>query len=228
MKKLFTLCGAMLLHGGQARSSVEVLNFQPCAQNAVITMLKDGALQKNVDIDLYIPGEQPKVKLTTDETGAVRLPTLKPAGYCLRAWVGFELEANICLAVSNEKEMPSSFTVNLAATSAHLFEVSVQAAESRPPSAHVKEFSGVVRDPTGTAIPRAVIAVGPVGDRKESHAKKVTSDESGRFSLGLKRGVYTALFEAPGFQTRVLVFELSSSGSSENLQIKMDIGECSE
>ncbi|MGC4048546.1 MAG: TonB family protein [Paludibaculum sp.] len=87
-------------------------------------------------------------------------------------------------------------------------------------------ISGVVRDPSGAAVPRArVILTFPGSDRKEV----TNSDPAGRFTFDpLPDGNYTLRVAAPGFALSAIKQVTLTGGAGGDVEIMLQAGQISE
>jgi len=109
--------------------------------------------------------------------------------------------------------------------SVSLLDARLAIAEKTPITHNIHEFKGLLLDPSGAAISGAEIAI-IRKNSKPGPAAKVKSDESGRFKSTLDDGTCVAFFQAPGFRTEIVAFELDNKPDPKELRISMRIGGC--
>jgi hypothetical protein len=122
------------------------------------------------------------------------------------------------LAVSKGKgKNESSFTLNLAIRppSPPTLEDKIVAAEAAD-AARLRQFEGVVVDPSGARIAQTKIDVFKKGSRGTVRAGQTQSDADGRFSVNLPEGSYAAVFSIPGFSIYIVVFEITQNADPAN------------
>lgn len=90
-------------------------------------------------------------------------------------------------------------------------------------STRIKDFHGTVVDPTGAPIPQTAIYVYRENAWDGDPLLELSTDNVGGFDAHLENGIYVAAFVCPGFQRRVLTFEVTASGKPE-LHISLDVG----
>lgn len=210
-------------------SMVEVLTVQPSSQNVRIAVLKDG--KPVPDVKLVVSGTDGQIRfnLSTNRHGATKIRKLAPGNYCIMAVATPTLRADLCLAVSRKaKKATSSFSMDLIVKPRlpPTLEEELEAAEATAPNERIREFAGDVEDPSGAVVPNVDIEVFRRGDRDKAHALKLRTDQRGRFSAALADGVYTAVFQIGGFQTRLLTVELAKDAVQQDLRVNLKLGLC--
>jgi hypothetical protein len=207
--------------------SVEVLEIHPSAQKPVITVLKNGAPQPGATLAVFTNDGKPKLNLTTDSRGMVKLPHLHPGIYRLTTSTSPTLGATLCLQFfAAHQENPGAFTMELRVQPPPQpsFEEQLAAAAASPASFSSRTFSGTVFDPSGTAIPRASIAIYKRFSGVAARPHKIRSDEHGRFSATPSPGRYTAVFSASGFGVQFLTFEIARGAAENPVSVKLNLG----
>jgi len=214
--------------------SVEV-NAPPkkSSRNVVITTLFDGKPRKGVKVEIYRVRKQEETDrsftFATGEDGVVAPPALPPGEYCIVASADLNLRSDLCLrVVSHSKGKTSSFSMELIATRFPTWEQRLAAAEQMPFQARLRDFGGVVRDPSGAAISCVSIEVMRKGTQGKERVTQFTSDKDGGFWSDLADGAYIAVFSAQGFSTQLVPFEIAKTEGSGDLQIRLDIGAATE
>jgi len=213
-----------------ACSVVEVINSQPSSQSVQIRTLQKGTPLKNVRIEIFTM--DPKVLLfsvTTNHRGVASLPTLSPGRYLVAATGATGLGADLVLDVSKDKGRKTSLfsmELSLRPPPPPTMDERMTDAEKMPIREPVKEFVGILQDPAGGSVPNATVTVYAKGSRDKARALEIKTDGTGRFSAPLADGTYTILFEAPGFQTEIAVFEISGYAQARDLRISLKLGLC--
>lgn len=217
---------------GAARS-VEVIKVRPSSQNPRVTVLRDGKLLPDANLEISGITGRPKLSLRTDAQGAVKLPHLRHGQYCLTASTLPTLSGTICLKISGgHVRQPDAFSIQLVPhpPPPPTFEEKLAAAENAPVDLVTRAFSGNIVDPSGTAIRKASVALYSQGVKVRSHRSKTTTDRSGHFSAHLNPGKYTVVILSPGFEMRFVTIEVSPDAAENglNLKLKMRIGAITE
>jgi hypothetical protein len=207
---------------------VEVLNVQPSAQRVRITTLRDAKPVGNVPVAVLSADEQPRFSFSTNNKGTAVLPKLSPGRYHIAATAPGGFRADLILEVTVQPgRKTSSFSMDLVLKPPPppTMEEKIAAAENTAPAESLKVFTGFVVDPTGAALAETAIAFYPKGSRGRRAAAETRSDESGRFSVHLPAGTYTAVFRRSGFAARFFVFEIADSGESKDLRVALQLAE---
>ena len=212
MRGLGIFALGMLATGSAAANTVVVVSVQRCSSspNAVIAVTEKDRGSRGAHLDIYREiehGERPAWAGLTDKHGVAKPPELVPGTYRIVADSG-KLDATMFLTVSNDGDDTARCEIKLTPPDAP------RAFDSLPePSANisVRELRGVVQDASGAVIQHAKIRVLRKSADKEDLAK-VQSDEKGQFSLRLDRGTYLAVFQVPGFRTRVVSLKVAKDG----------------
>jgi hypothetical protein len=222
-----TLVSASLASAKPAE--VQVLNVEPSFQHVRILTLYDGKPLQGVKLEVFSKDERRRLSLATNEQGIAKLSLSPPGRYRIAADAANGLGADLILAVSKGKgKKESSFTLNLAVRPPPppSFEDKIVAAEKAGP-VRLRQFEGVVMDPSGGVVPQTRIGVFKKGSRGKLQIAKAESDASGHFFAHLSDGSYTALFSAQGLSTYIAVFEIAKdddSADTAGLRIVLQIG----
>jgi 5-hydroxyisourate hydrolase-like protein (transthyretin family) len=197
--------------------------------NVVVTTLFEGKPRKGVKVEIYRCHKQmeanPTFTLITGEDGTVAPPALSPGEYCIVASADLNLAADLELRVSSHfKEKTSSFSMELVASRFPTWEQQLTAVEQMPVKDRLQDFSGVVRDLTGAAIPSVSIEIIRKGTQGKERVAQLKSDRDGRFSTELAEGWYIAVFLAQGFGAQLLPFEISKTQGAGDLRVRLEIG----
>jgi len=210
-------------------SEVEVLNCATSSQGARITIDLRGKAAKDVKLVATTLENQLIQVLSIDDSGLAVMPPLAPAKYLVTASAPENLGGSICVEISKKKsKQVSSFSLALKPLSPNSLTIEqlLAAAGNDAPSEHIQEFKGLVVEPTGMGVSGTVIQIFPKGARlrDDARAVKVITDANGHFSAALADGIYTAFFATPGFQTKMLTFEISRQGTASDLRISLQLG----
>jgi hypothetical protein len=210
-------------------SEVEVLNCAASSQEAHITIDLHG--KPTTDVNLTVTTLQSELVqvLSIDDSGLAVLPPLTPAKYLVTASAPENLGGSICVEISKKKsKQVSSFSLALKplSPSSLSIEQMLAAAENSARSEHLQEFKGLVVEPSGMGVSGTVIQIFPRGARARDDARavKAITDAKGHFSAALADGIYTALFMTPGFETKIVTFEISAQGTANGLRISLQLG----
>lgn len=210
------------------RAECVVIGPTKSSQHILVRTLLDGKPQKGVQIKIFKSkpglGEEsaPLAVLTSTQDGRVSPPTLSPGHYHLRATSDARLIADLYLDVSTQAEA-SAFSMELAPNPFPTREDRIATAEQSSARERVKEFRGVVYDPSGAVIPGVSIEIVRRGTEGRDRAAQVKSGGAGAFVASLSEGSYVALFFSPGFQIRVVAFDVSRQGSFD-LKVTLQLG----
>ncbi len=230
MRLLPTAAAFLFFSAGVTNAaSVEVIGIVPSSQNARITVLLDGKPQKDVKLMLTTTDGQPKASLVTDSRGGVRLPTLPPGNYCVTASADPMSHSMMCLAISaHHGKKKFSMILVPAVPPPPTFEEKLSAAEMTFPGEGTRHLEGFVQDALGAAIPGAEVEILPYGSRDLVHARKTITNIDGHFSYPVEPGDYTVIFKASGFETKILVFDVSANAPNHQVRVRMEIGTITE
>jgi hypothetical protein len=225
---------AVLLIAAEATiacSVVEVVETLPSSPNVRLTVFKDGIPQQNATlvVALQTSGQEVGPALATDARGRAELQNLTPGTYCISATADSKLGAVLCLVVSSAHHRKrSEFSLQLAPLPPPpptLAEQLEQASKS-PPQVRARAFEGIVTDVAGAPIPRAGLVVYVHRSGRNPSLIRLEADAHGQFSVPLNPGRYAAAFQSPGFQTRLVGFEIAPDESQESVPIVLQIGSC--
>jgi 5-hydroxyisourate hydrolase-like protein (transthyretin family) len=86
-----------------------------------------------------------------------------------------------------------------------------------------RSLRGVVRDETGSPIPKATVDVFVQGSQGEQPVTTMQTDAGGRFSADLPDGKYVLEVGVPEIGEPTLQVDLSKSGDSPELEIKLAV-----
>jgi hypothetical protein len=205
------------LASGQC-SVVQVLNVEPSSQRIRILTMHSGTPVSNARVEV----DELLMSVSTNKEGIARLRISRPGKYLVTANTFDGLGAEIILIVSKGKQKTrSSFTLNLLS-----FEDKIVAAENAG-AMKLRQFDGIVTDPSGAALAQTKIEVFKKGSRGKSQAAATESDSAGHFFAQLPDGFYTGVFSVPFFSTCIVVFEIAKGDDSavaKDLRIMLQLG----
>lgn len=207
--------------------AVEVVPIQPSSERPIITVTKDGLVQAGAQIVLSAQNGKPKLSMTSDFRGTVRMPRVRPGTYCIVASTSPTLRADLCLQIANENHRArGAFAMELAVKPPPPATLAEKLADAQraPVSATNRQFSGTIVDPSGTGISRVSVVVYGQRPGYVRHPHKSLSDKHGRFSARLAPGKYVAVFSCPGFETQLVTFEVARSAEVRELDVKLRVG----
>jgi hypothetical protein len=203
-------------------SAVQVLNVEPSSQRIRILTLHGGTPVGNARVEVFFYYDEPRMSVSTNKEGVARLRISPPGKYTITAKTADGLDAEIILAVSKSKQKTeSSFTLNLVG-----FDDKIVAAE-KAAAIKVRQFAGIVTDPSGAALAQAKIEVFKKGSRGKLKTAATESNPAGHFFAQLPQGFYTAVFNVYGFRTCIAVFEIAKGDDStgaKDLTIMLQLG----
>jgi hypothetical protein len=209
--------------------AVEVLTAQPSARNVRISVDVNGVPAPGAVISVYSGNERFLFRTSANGSGIARLRQLSPGAYHIVAAGEGELRSDIVLMVAKKTGESSSVfqmdLLNKPALPPH-DEYALMAAKL-PVTEQIPEFKGQVVDPSGAAIPQALIEIYSDGAKDGRHAVQLKTDADGSFLQHLNDGTYRTLVMFPGFKTNFFVFQISRSATDKNLRVPLQIGGCS-
>lgn len=161
------------------------------------------------------PGASPYWRGVTDANGRLFPPKLARGKY----WIFADADrrkAELYIDVSSVNNERAKIEMKLTIPR-------IGDAEDSPIAVRVKEFHGIVLDPSGSVLPQADIQVLDRDNLDAGAVLKIQSDSAGHFSAHLEKGTYVAIFHSPGFKSFVSVFEVTEKGDAE-LRITLQVG----
>jgi hypothetical protein len=122
--------------------------------------------QKGAKIEIYRyelgPGQEAmlRLSLTSDDQGRVVPSKLAPGHYRVVASADKKLRADLFLDVlAHYDEKVSVFSMELVASPFPTLEELLSEAEQKPIKDRVREFRGIVYDPSGAVVPKVTIEI---------------------------------------------------------------------
>ena len=191
----------------------------PASQNIEVTVTRKGRPVEGVSVTFNVNNqEEPYWTGSTDANGKLFPPKLSPGSYRIIAKAGAR-EGELDLEVKEYSDHPKP---------REKFELvlilpQVGKAETAPVTEWVRDFRGVVVDPVDAVIPSAEVEVFLQKDVESGPVIKLQTDEKGRFSAHLDKGLYVGIFWAQGFAGYRLVFEVNDKGAPA-LRIPLKVG----
>jgi len=233
MKTLTVLCAFLLFAGTATSECVEVAPLKPLISSPEVTIMASaqGKPAARAAVEVLIHGNKTLFFHVTDERGVSKLPRLKPGDYSVVVTSADNLFSKLILlhVTDDPKGTAGVFVMDLKPVQLPSASPARAAAAKVPVSERVLEFKGVVEDPTGAAVPNALIEVFP-RESKESKEDAVPvglrTDTYGRFSSSLPGGTYTAIIRSPGFRAWFLVFEITKEGKAKELHATLQVAAC--
>jgi carboxypeptidase family protein len=230
MKILAILCAFLLFASFAAAECVEVVPLKPQLSSTDVTIVAsaDGKPAARAAVEVLVHGNETLFFLVADDRGVVKLPRLKPGDYSVVATSGDNLQSQmILLHVSDDANgAASAFLMDLKPQTLPSAAPAIASAAKAPVSERVREFKGVVQDPTGAAVSRALIEVFPKDSKNNSTPVGLRTDKNGHFSSSLPGGTYTAIIRSPGFRPWFLVFEITKEGETKELHATLQVAAC--
>ncbi len=210
-----------------ARAHVEAMTYQFSARHARITTLQDRYPLPGVKLFMLRADRQPRFIASTDDHGVAILPKLFPGNYHISAESTKGERSELLLYVTNYAvDDTTSITVNFAVSS-----LPQSLPESEPfgsganfdvqkasVTEHLREFKGVLKDPSGAFVLGARVRVFLKAEANHAAIVESRTDEHGRFSAILPEGTYLARIQSPGFRAWFVVFEISKTAESKELE----------
>lgn len=213
-----------------ASASTRVLSIYKSGQHARIDARNNGKPLAGIRVEVYrgfgwhdgLPHSKALLLLTSNQLGEVTLPTLPDGEYLILALSKPNLEDWLYLDVSSDERSRQSFDLNLW-PQPPTFAEKLAAAEASTEVATVSEIRGIVFDPTGAHIPKATVEVLVKGTQGKRHAATLRTGADGEFSAEMPEGQYVLIVSALGFVQYFRLVTVSRLGSSDALQIKLQI-----
>jgi len=169
-------------------------------------------------------GSKPTLEVVSDSRAVFQTIQLQPGHYHAVAHAPYGGRAEIYLnVVPDASQNTSTFTLWLCNMSPLRQAEWKPSDEDIPVKERIPTFSGTLYDPTGAAISGAEIKVVRKGTEGKGVVANLKSEPDGRFAVKLPVGLYIAFFFSPGFEIRVVPFEITSASSGE-LHIVLPIG----
>lgn len=222
------------LYPAPAMQSVTVVAPAKSGERVRIAVLLNGHGEKGVRVDIFRyqlgsgRAEKWLFALTSDAYGWVNPRRLPPGHYHAIALSGNMLRADLYLDVSPDSGKSAiAFPMPLLPSGIITREELIAKAEQKPLTDIVKEFRGVVYDPTGAVIAGASIEVVRKGTAGKVKVANLKSDEKGKFYKRLRYGEYVAIVSMPGFETRFLSFAVTEGGAPQ-LNVTLSVAPMSE
>ena len=213
--------GSLLFANLASAKCSPVQKAEPSSQRIRILTLHNGTPVSKARVEVFFYDE-PRMSVSTDKEGVARLKVSRPGEYLVTAKTADALGAEIILAVAKGKQKTeSSFTLNLVG-----FEDKIGAAENAA-AIKVRQFDGIVTDPSGAGLAQAKIEVFKKGSRGKLQTATRESDTAGHFFAQLPEGFYTAVFDTYGFSTCIVFFEIAKgddSTAAKDLTIMLHLG----
>jgi len=222
-------------------------------QGLQVTVVFDGkpASGAKIEVRRTYPDKETLV-LVTDGLGKAVLPQLPAGEYHIRAAPAtspnFSGEIDFCVAECPDDDFEiTDFTVDSLDGTLHPIDRSalgmselvidlapnrnpqwtqlLASAERDPTVLLIREILGVVLDQSGAVVPGASIDVIRRGGKANEPVAGLQSDPSGRFLIPVSDGDYFVLISSPGFASRALQITVSPSGSTDDLQLVLTVGQ---
>lgn len=205
-------------------SSAEIVVITPPAsQNIEVTIMCKGKPAAGILTTFNLNGQrEPYWSGSSDSNGKLFPPKLTPGSYRIVAKSGAR-EGELDLEVVKDDDQQRPAERPSAKFEMDLILPRVGEAENAPVTAWVRDFQGVVVDPTGALIPNAEVEIYLQKDLDVGPVMKVKTNEKGEFSAHLDKGTYVAIFWSQGFASYRLVFEVTEKGAPA-LHIPLAIG----
>jgi uncharacterized GH25 family protein len=210
--------------------SAECVEITPAvhlsSDNVRITTVFNGSALRDAKVEIFFATEQkPGLVVFTDSQGVASIPKLAHGFYRVVATGPKNQTAELSLYVNVPALTSITSFEMILVPSVSLLDARLAIAEKTPITRNIHEFKGLLLDPSGAAISGAEIEI-IRKNSKPGPAAKVKSDESGRFKSTLDDGTYVAFFQASGFRTEIVAFELDNKPDPKELRISMRIGGC--
>ena len=203
--------------------TVQPLVELPPSKKVRLVALVGGKPLPNASIELVQNGPQPLAVLRTNRHGVAKLPALKPGFYSVLAASENQSRYRMDVHVLDKaKDQTGTFLLEL--------QTAVVPSEDEVPTSggrvevteRIQSFKGIVQDPSGAAVPRAVIRVFAKGVK--SPVVLLKTDESGNFSSHLAEGSYTVVVRSQGFKTFIMGLQVAPNGEAKELEVPLKIG----
>jgi hypothetical protein len=170
-----------------------------------------------------------QLKITKD--GSIVVPQVAPGRYLVSVKSAENIGAALCVDIGSDPPGQTSvFTLKLNPLSPPnptLAEL-LTAAKNKGSAEQVRQFHGVVRDPSGAGISGVTITAYKDGIQNKKHRSAIYSDKAGDFFFPLPEGKYVVSFEIAGFKTQFMAIEIAKDGGEKTLPVALQLGEVSE
>jgi hypothetical protein len=226
-----TFCLLCAVSAAMAQVVVVVRDVQPSSQNPRITVLSDGQAQPGAKLAVSDANGEQKLVRSADSHGIAVLPDVRRGKYCIVTSTSPTRRADSCLQIANGRVSKATvFSMQLVVQPPPppTLEERLQAAAKAPVGLLTRVFTGTVQDITGAAIPRASVAVYRQEATDTAQPFKTTTDVQGQFSAVLTAGKYTVVIQSPGFETQLVMVEISPVAAQKDLNVKLNVGAIAE
>jgi hypothetical protein len=214
--------------------------FEPSSPNIRVVTFLDSKVAAGAKVDVLAISANSRAlreTMVTDDKGVAVLPTLSPGNYVLHMWTitqGWFADSEMPVYVpSDGKTDPITYMMTLTpdtTISKALEALGGGSAASALPGKPLKEFTGVVQDAAPEPLGGIDIVVWRIAGQNQIAAAETKSGTDGKFHVALADGAYFAMFKLAGFQSRVLVFQITARDSSEYdsapLIVSLTVGQC--
>lgn len=210
-----------------------------------IAVVSNGKPLSGAKVELYRYGlggrpNTPILTLLCDKHGWVKTSKLSSGMYELAVHADNNLQANLLLQVSSRYgNRPVAFGMELRPSNpvpvrpdiaeaddipaANRPQVDLTEAEKVPITDRLQVFRGVVTDPIGAVLPKAIIQLVAKEASGTKILDQIKSAADGEFEAQLSPGIYVAIFSVRGFKNKVIGFEISPEGTGL-LKVTLEIG----
>ncbi|HEY0797289.1 MAG TPA: carboxypeptidase-like regulatory domain-containing protein [Acidisarcina sp.] len=224
---------ALAAVGRAAATFVEVRSIPDTSAHVRIAVTLAGKPLRRAKVAIYpvILGQadpvRPRFVLRANDRGMVELRTLPAGYYHATAHPREDLKGNLYFRVAlSDIGNPTMLTMELARVTT-LADV-ISASEAKGDVERVGTFSGVVRDVSGASIPEVSIEVMRRGTMGQTFVARLKSGAAGEFRAKLNAGRYVAMFQAQGFMTRIVTFDIVPVMNTRDLDVVLGVGEQTE
>jgi hypothetical protein len=200
VKRALVTAFCLLSVGIVAAESVMVTTVKPLesSRHVRIVVILNGKPVKGVKVDFCkTPGGQICFSVMTGDDG-IAAPRVLPLGnYAVVAMIEDSVNAGLYLHVSRKGKV-TSFPMDLTESS-QASQAVMAAAEKLPIREHVRDFQGLLQDPSGALISGVSVKVVRKGSEDKTDTLVLKSDVNGRFSAQLGDGMYIAFSPSQDF-----------------------------
>ena len=225
-------------------------------QKPKIKVLFDGKPLPGANVKVsQLPPENISFALIADDKGEVVLPELSPGRYSISAspssGAPYGTSFEVCLepcpddglettdlivesldgetrTIDRDSMGLSELWMDIGPAQDPSWARSIAAAEREPITQSMMELNGVVQDRTGAVIPGAWVDVVAKGTQGKKHVASFRADSAGRFSAKLAEGDYLIFVAAPGFRIHAIPITIVAKGSTDKLEVVLDVGNVTE
>ena len=167
------------------------------------------------------PADRLPLFFISNQNGVAEFSHLPVGGYHITARGPEELSADMDVKVEPARKGRTGFRMTLGHNMLYGWWL-----PKEEQSLSMPQFSGIVHDDSGAAVPGASVQLWSVGFETKPPLAVSVSDRAGRVSLSLPDGEYVALFESPGFQSELIRVHIAKDATLARFAVLLHVGVC--